>query len=101
MKWLWLTLCVVGAVVPYYFLLPFLFEHGLDIGQLAQLATTNTIAIGGIADLLISCFVFWMWMYRESAQRGIRYWWVYVVVTLLVGLSFALPLFLFVREGRN
>jgi hypothetical protein len=29
-----------------------------------------------------------------------RHRWVYVALTLLVGLSFALPVFLFAREGK-
>lgn len=57
-----------------------------------------TPAAGGFtADLLITSLTFWVWSYHEARARGMRRWWAYIAVNLVVGLSCALPAFLYVR----
>ena len=49
-------------------------------------------------DLTISVIVFWFFMFVEANKLQMKNPWVYVLATLLVGLSFAFPLFLYFRE---
>jgi len=52
--------------------------------------------------LLISSVVFVGFLLRESRRYSIAHWWAYLVALATVGLSFALPLFLYARErGRE
>ena len=51
-------------------------------------------------DLLVSSVVFVRYLGQEGTRYSIGYRWVYVVALLTVGLSFALPLFLYVRESH-
>jgi hypothetical protein len=49
-------------------------------------------------DLLISSVVFWSFLFYEGRRLRMKNLWVYVAANLLVGLSLALPLFLYFRE---
>jgi hypothetical protein len=100
MKTLYLLLAIVGLVLPYYFLAAFLVEHGLDLALLVQQLFANRISTFFAVDLIISSAVFWVFVYQESARRQVPHAWVFVATNLLVGLSFALPLFLYVRQSR-
>ena len=100
MKTLYLMLAVIGFVVPYYFFLVFLFEYGLDLQQLIDFLFANPISTFFAVDLIIATIVYYVFLYQESQRLGIGWWWLYVVFSLTVGLSFALPLFLYQREGK-
>jgi hypothetical protein len=62
----------------------------------------NTLNISSFfaVDLIISAIVFWVFLYREAQRYHMGNRWVYVVTTLIIGPSFALPLFLYFRESR-
>lgn len=98
MKYLYLVLCVVGTLIPLSFFVPFLTRYGMDFGQFMQQIWANDISRFFAADLIIACIVAWCMMAREAQRRNIRYWWVAMAATFVVGLSLALPLFLFMRE---
>jgi len=49
-------------------------------------------------DLSISFVAFALWAAWEGRRLGMRSWWVPVPASILVGLCFALPLFLLLRE---
>ena len=51
-------------------------------------------------DLTISVIAFWVYVFVEANRSGMKHPWIYLLATLLVGLSFALPLFLYFRERR-
>ena len=99
MKGVYLTGAILGAVLPYYFFTQYLLEPG-DAGFVQQLFATAP-AGGFTTDLLITSAVFWIWSYGEARRLGMRRWWSYVVINLLIGLSCAFPLFLYFREGQT
>jgi hypothetical protein len=106
LKKLYAGLCVVGFAVPYGLLTLFVMEHGLDsLGRSIQALFVNGAAAMLTADLLISSLVFWVWLFYEGGRLGMKHLWAYVAANLLVGLSLALPLFLYYRaaalEGRT
>ena len=49
---------------------------------------------------VISIIVFWIYMFAESNELQMKHSWLYVLASLFVGLSFALPLFLYFRENK-
>jgi len=99
-KHFYLVLAIVGLAVPYYFFISFLMAHGLDGRAFVQQLFGTQISTFFAADLLISCVVFVRYMFREAARHSIRNSWVYLVALVAVGLSFALPLFLYARESK-
>ena len=99
-KHLYLIFAVVGFVGPYYFLISFLTAHGVDGKAFVQQLFGTKISTFFAVDLLVSSVVFLRYLGQEAARNSIEYRWVYVVALLTVGLSFALPLFLYVRESH-
>jgi len=101
MKRVYLVLAIVGLVAPYYFLIQFMAAHGLNLGLLAEQLFATSISTFFAVDLMITAIVFWVWSNREARHHAIGNWWLFVVATLTIGPSFALPFFLFVRESRR
>jgi Protein of unknown function DUF2834 len=98
MQWLYLVLAVIGAVLPFSQFVPFLAAHGFDIPLFfRQLFQTNVSAFFGI-DVIVSSLVLWFFVFSEGRRCRMKNLWVYVVCNLAVGVSLALPLFLFFRE---
>ena len=100
MQWLYLAAAVLGAALPLWQLAPFLAAHGLDVPQLfRQLFQSPVCGFFGV-DVVVSSFVLWLFVFSEGRRRGMGKLWLYVVCNLAVGVSLALPLFLFFRERR-
>lgn len=99
---LYLAGAVLGTVLPYAYFVPFLLENGIDISLFVQQLFASHIAAFFGVDVIVSSLVLWVFVFTEGRRRGMRYLWVYVVCNLLVGVSLALalPLFLYVREGK-
>ncbi len=99
-RYLYLVLCVLGTLLPYSQLVPFLRAHGLDVPLLVRELFANRVGAFFGLDVLVSSFVLWVFVFTEGRRRRMRRLWVYVLCNLLVGVSLALPLFLYVRERR-
>ncbi|MGQ0734504.1 MAG: DUF2834 domain-containing protein [Acidobacteriota bacterium] len=94
---LYLSLAVVGAIVPYIFFVQFFGAEGFG-GNFIGALFVNGAAAGFSADVLLSSLVFWIYLFPEARRTNVGRPWVYVAVNLLIGLSCALPLFLWARE---
>lgn len=94
---MFLTLAIVGAIVPYFFFVKFFQAHGVG-GDFIGALFVNGAAGGFAADVLLSSVVFWLFLFPEAARSGVSRPWLYVVINLTIGLSCALPLFLWSRE---
>ena len=100
MQWLFLGAAILGAVLPLSYLVPFVAAHGLDVPLIfRQLFQNNISAFFGV-DVIISALALLVFIFVEGRRQGMRHLWVYVLCTLLVGVSLGLPLFLFVRERK-
>jgi hypothetical protein len=99
-KNIYLILAVIGFVAPYYFFLQVPGENGFDLAQLIQPMFANNLLNGVAVDLLVSVIVFWVYVFAEANRLQMKNPWLYLLATLLVGLSFALPLFLYFRERK-
>jgi hypothetical protein len=93
----YLFAAITGAVLPLFFFLQF-FGAPAQAGFVASLFV-NGATSGFTADLLISSFVFWayMWTQDESAPKP----WLFIVLNLAIGLSCALPAYLYVVAKRK
>jgi hypothetical protein len=101
MRWFYAMAAVVGAVAPWIFFGSFVADEGVDPAAFVGSLYADGAVGGATTDLLISSVVFWVWSRRDSRTRGVPGWWLVVPATLLVGLSLALPLYLFLRAGRS
>jgi hypothetical protein len=100
MQWLYLVAALLGAILPLSQLVPFLTAHGFDMPLFfRQLFQNHVSAFFGL-DVIVSSTVLWLFAFSEGRRRGMRNLWLYVVCNLAVGVSLALPLFLFFRERK-
>jgi hypothetical protein len=99
--WWYLILAIVGTIVPYSFFVPWLLEHGLNIGlMITELFSTRMGAFFG-CDVLVSAVALLSFIRRDGAARAISLRWVPMVATCLIGVSCGLPLYLFLRERQS
>jgi len=94
----YLGLAVLGLVIPYYFLITFLLKYGVDGRLFIKQLFGTPVSTFFATDLLLSCIVFMMYSGREAGRLSIKNAWICTLVLFTVGLSCALPLFLFLRE---
>jgi hypothetical protein len=100
MRWVYLSLALIGTVLPYSQFLPWLAEHGPNIPLLlTELFSTRAGAFFGL-DVLVSAAVLIAFILREGARRRMSVLWLPIAATCLIGVSCGLPLFLYLRERR-
>ena len=99
-KNIFLLLAILGFIAPYYFFLQVPVENGFDLPRLLQPLFANNLLRGVAVDLTVSVIVFWVFVFVEATRLQMKHTWAYLLATLLVGLSFALPLFLYFREMK-
>jgi hypothetical protein len=93
----YLIMAVAGAILPYVFFIDYMQTHGMGLGGFMSSLFVNGAAGGFSADLLVSSFVFWAFLWQDHRGAGVSRPWIYVVINLTIGLSCALPLYLYFR----
>ena len=101
MKNIYLFLAILGAIIPYFFFFQFFQDHGLNIHSFIAAIFANGAASGFTADLLLSSFVFWLYMFKQYKKEGHPKPYIFIVLNLTIGLSCALPAYLYVNEGSK
>ena len=98
------TLCAsyglfaLGALVStQVILVKYLSSEG---GSLVEDVFANGAATFATIDLLVVALVALVFMVVEGRRLGVRFLWVYVVLTFAVAISVSLPLFLIARQFR-
>lgn len=98
MKHFYLVAAIAGAIAPYAFFADFFTDEGVGLATFIEALFANGAAAGFATDLLITSAVFWVWMLsRADGPRP----WPFILVNLLVGLSCAFPLYLYVRQRQS
>jgi len=99
LKRLYLVLAIVGAVVPYLFFTRHFESAGFGLSSFTAAVFANPAAGGFTADLLLTSFIFWIAMFEQrSAGKGPKPA-LYIVLNLFIGLSCALPAYLYARAN--
>jgi hypothetical protein len=97
-KNIYLFLCFLGAAIPYSQFIPWIMENGLHLGLLVRQLFANRISAFFGLDVLVSSAVLLMFMRVEGRQLRMRFRWLPIAGLCAVGVSLALPLFLYLRE---
>ena len=101
MKYVYIVLCILGAVVPYYFFVPFVLEHGLNMSLFLRQLMATPVSAFFAADVVMSSIALWAFIAYERRKRPVRLWWLCIIANLGVGVSLALPLFLLLRHNSE
>ncbi|PHM36739.1 hypothetical protein Xmau_04102 [Xenorhabdus mauleonii] len=97
MKKFYFILTILGALVPWYYFLCFWVENGFDIILFVNQLNSNDITRFFVADVIISALVLIPFVVHESKRLKIPNG-IFTLLGLCIGVSFALPLFLYMRE---
>jgi hypothetical protein len=98
MRHFFLVLAVAGAIGPYTALTPWLLENGPDLYLLLDQLFETYVSTAFSIDLIISALTFIVFVWAECRERIVKGAWVAVAGTFFVGLSFGLPLYLWLRS---
>lgn len=102
LKYFYLVACIIGTVVPWMFFVSFFVTNGVDIPAFLAGLFANGAAAGFSADVIMSIGVFWVWAYTDAKKNNVPKSWVILPAGCFVGLSLALPLYLYLRcEAPN
>lgn len=98
MRTTYLFLCILGLILPYSQFVPWILDHGLDVPLFFRELFSNRV--GGFfgLDVLVSACVLTLFVFVEGRRLGMPNLWIPVLSTFSVGVSFGLPLFLFMRH---
>jgi hypothetical protein len=100
LKTIYLALCFVGTLLPYWQFVPWVVAHGMNLPLFVRELFVNRISAFFGMDVLVSAVALIVFMRVESARLSIRQRWLPVLAVLTVGVSLALPMFLYMREAR-
>jgi Protein of unknown function DUF2834 len=94
----YLVCCVLGLVLPYSQFVPWLLKHGLNITLFCRELFANPISAFFAMDVIISAIVLIWFIQSEGKRLQVRLLWFPTIGTLVVGVSFGFPLFLYLRQ---
>ena len=98
-KNIYLVLAIVGALVPYFYFVQHFSDAGFGLADFVAAVFANPAAGGFTADLLISSLVFWIAMFqRRGVGKGPKPL-LFIILNITIGLSCALPAYLYANEG--
>lgn len=98
MKTFYLAAMLLGTLIPWFFFTSFFMQHSFDLSLFITQLFGDNAAAGFSSDVLISIVVFLIWSYRDAKRFHVRLWWMVLLACCSVGLSLALPLYLYLRE---
>lgn len=99
-KNIYIILCALGAALPLSQFMPWAAENGLNVSLFFQELFATRISSFFAMDVIVSAIVLFTFIYYEGRRMQMRYLWLPVVATLSVGVSFGLPLFLYMRQQK-
>ena len=94
------ALCLAGAVLPWIPGARWLAAHRLDVPLFFRDLFANGIASAFAIDIIVSAVVVCVFVLIEGRRLGVRPLWAPLAGTVIVGVCFGLPLFLYLRERR-
>ena len=101
MKKIYLVMALLGALIPYLFFIQFFQVEGINLTLFVESLFANGAAGGFSADLFWSSLVFWLYMIHQLKASGAPKPYLFILLNLTIGLSCALPAYLYAREASN
>ncbi|SRR6266480_1020067 len=101
LRYLYLASAFLGFVLPYSQFVPWIAEHhALNMSIFLRDLFTNRISAFFAMDVIVFAILLISFIQTEGKHFGMQLLWLPTIGTLLVGVSFGLPLFLYLRELR-
>ena len=102
LKWVYLLLAILGAVLPTLANIEFAKTYGpaFDIQLFIELANNNPASQSLSRDLFIGSTAVLVWIISESKRLEMKNLWIVIFTTFTIAFAFSAPLFLYLRELR-
>ena len=98
-KTLYLFICFLGIALPYWQFIPWVVaHHGIPLSLFFRELFANRVSAFFGMDVFASAIALVVFMRVEASRLKIKGRWLAIPALLLVGVSLALPLFLYLRE---
>ena len=95
----YLLFAVIGLVLPYSQLIPWVAEHhALNMSIFLRDLFANRISAFFGMDVVVSAIVLISFIQTEGKRLAMRFLWLPMLSVFLVGVSLGLPLFLYLRQ---
>lgn len=98
LRYIYLVLAIAGTVLPMSQFIPASMAGEFSVRALIADSTTTPLATGLTLDLAVAATTGLLFIVVEAVRRRIKYAWIAIVGTFLIGFSFGLPFFLFLRQ---
>ena len=100
MKAFYIIACLVGIALPYSEIIPFVQQHGINVPLLVEQVLVTQMSRAFMYDFLITALVIVAFTAHEGWRIGVKPAYLLGCFTgmFVGGASFALPLFLLLRE---
>ena len=99
-KTIYLILCFFGLILTYWQFVPWVAQNGLNMSLFFHQLFANRISAFFGMDVFVSAAALLVFMRTEGSRLDIPSRWLSVMALVLVGVSLALPLFLYLRERK-
>lgn len=100
-KKLYLFLAIFGFIIPFSEFIPFLFRYHFDLGLMFNWMFENHISSFFTWDVIFSALAVLTFIIADIQSRHVKYRWWAFVLTLLIGPSCGLPLYLYLRKAYS
>ena len=100
MRQFYLWAAIIGTILPWISFGPFLADNGLNPFRILSALYVNGASAGLSTDFFITVFVFWVFVIVDARREGIRNYWPLLPAALFIGLSMAIPSYLYLRERK-
>ena len=100
MKNFYIVMCVFGLILPWYQLIMWISEKGLNFYSFVDEIFLNRITLAGWTDLMLTAIIIIAFILYDRIRSGVKYFYIPIFCTFFIGASFGLPLYLYMRERR-
>jgi hypothetical protein len=100
LKTIYLLLCFLGIALTYWQFAPWVAQNGLNMPLFFNQLFANRISAFFGMDVFVSAVALLVFMRTEASRLRMPGRWLPVMALILVGVSLALPLFLYLRERK-
>lgn len=91
----------LGIALPFWKFIPWVIENGLNVPLLVQeLFSTQIGAFFGL-DVIVSALVLILFIINDSKRNSVKNFWIAILCTCSVGVSFGFPVYLIIKERSN
>ncbi len=94
----YVLIAILGTILPMSQFIPASIDGEFSVqGMFQEMTSTRTLTGIGL-DLTVAVWAGIAFGIVEIKRHKVRHWWIALVGTFLIGFSFSLPFFLFLRE---